>query len=64
MRNSKCMIAKSMGDNHLHIGTVVSGSVAVADLAEAVVDEKMRRATALNHSATHLPSRSFAADLG
>jgi alanyl-tRNA synthetase len=37
-----------------HRGIVESGSISVGDKVEAVVDEERRRATALNHTATHL----------
>jgi alanyl-tRNA synthetase len=37
-----------------HRGIVESGSISVGDRVEALVDEDKRRATALNHTATHL----------
>jgi alanyl-tRNA synthetase len=37
-----------------HVGELASGSLAVGAVIEAKVDAKRRRATALNHSATHL----------
>jgi len=37
-----------------HVGELVSGSLQVGDAVSAEVDEAARRATALNHSATHL----------
>ena len=40
--------------HHLHIGRILSGSVAVGDLVSAQVDAEVRKATELNHSATHL----------
>lgn len=45
--------SKSSG-NHLHIGRLLSGSVAVGDNLTADVDSDVREATELNHSATHL----------
>jgi len=45
---------KKLGDAHLHIGRVESGSLKVGDQLSARVDEKIRQATVLNHSATHL----------
>ena len=42
------------GDNHLHMGVVLQGSVVKGDSLDAEVDGSVRQATALNHSATHL----------
>ncbi|MGI9292330.1 MAG: alanine--tRNA ligase [Gammaproteobacteria bacterium] len=42
------------GNAHIHIGTMVKGSISVDDMLAAVVDEQSRAATVLNHSATHL----------
>ena len=42
------------GDNHLHMGVVLQGSVVKDDSLDAEVDGSVRQATALNHSATHL----------
>ncbi|MFA7594260.1 MAG: alanine--tRNA ligase [Thiohalobacteraceae bacterium] len=39
---------------HIHIGTLESGSLKLGDSIEAHVDAGLRRATMLNHSATHL----------
>ena len=39
---------------HLHFGKVVAGHLRVGGKLHAIVDEKRRTATALNHSATHL----------
>ena len=45
---------KKLGDAHLHIGRLESGSLKPGDKLTAKVDEKTRQATVLNHSATHL----------
>ncbi len=45
---------QKQGETFLHRGKVVKGSINVGDKAEASVSEFSRRATALNHSATHL----------
>jgi alanyl-tRNA synthetase len=42
------------GDNHMHIGKVLSGAISINDNVQARVDNSVRQATALNHSATHL----------
>jgi len=42
------------GANHLHLGELAEGSIAVGDTLEAQVNQAQRQATALNHSATHL----------
>ncbi len=42
------------GDNHVHIGVVLSGKFSIANIASADVNASVRWATALNHSATHL----------
>lgn len=40
--------------HHLHQGQLVSGQISVGDTLESEVDEFVRKATELNHSATHL----------
>ena len=45
---------KKLGDAHLHIGRLESGTLKIGDELTAKVDEKTRQATVLNHSATHL----------
>lgn len=45
---------KKQGDVFLHLGHVVQGEITPSAKALARVDEELRRATALNHSATHL----------
>ncbi|QJD57653.1 alanine--tRNA ligase [Pseudomonas sp. gcc21] len=42
------------GSAHLHHGIVASGSLTVGASIKAVVEEGVRQATKLNHSATHL----------
>jgi alanyl-tRNA synthetase len=45
---------KQLGDAHLHIGRLESGTLKIGDKLTARVDGKIRQATVLNHSATHL----------
>ena len=45
---------QKMGSAFAHIGRVTRGELKVGDRVEARVDEVRRRATMLNHSATHL----------
>lgn len=40
--------------NHLHIGRLLSGTISIGDTVQAVVESDVRKATELNHSATHL----------
>lgn len=42
------------GSNHLHLGVMLSGSIANGNEVTATVDGSVRNAIALNHSATHL----------
>jgi alanyl-tRNA synthetase len=42
------------GTAHVHVGQLASGSLALNDMVTAVVNGAKRRATMLNHSATHL----------
>ena len=48
----------------LHLGTLDEGALSVGDLVETHVDESARRATALNHSATHLAHAALQQVLG
>lgn len=41
-------------DNHLHHGVMTQGGLSVGDTLSVCVDDNVRKATALNHSATHL----------
>ena len=45
---------KRGGGAHAHLGTVVKGEFKVGETVDAQVDGKLRAATVLNHSATHL----------
>jgi alanyl-tRNA synthetase len=52
------------GANHLHHGLLVEGSIRVGDSLTATVDNSIRQATALNHSATHLMHAALREILG
>ncbi len=45
---------QKQGDAILHFGKVIQGQLRQGDPCSAEVDEELRHATALNHSATHL----------
>ena len=45
---------QKQGDSHLHMTQVSEGCLKLGDKVTAVVNDKKRQATALNHSATHL----------
>jgi alanyl-tRNA synthetase len=45
---------KLPGGAYAHIGRMTRGTLRIGDAVEARVDEALRQATALNHSATHL----------
>ncbi|WP_353409506.1 alanine--tRNA ligase [Pseudoteredinibacter isoporae] len=42
------------GNNHLHIGELLEGSLSLGDSVDATVTPGTRQSTTLNHSATHL----------
>ncbi|MGH8372933.1 MAG: alanine--tRNA ligase, partial [Gammaproteobacteria bacterium] len=45
---------KRGGGAHAHLGTVIKGELKIGETVDAQVDEHLRAATVLNHSATHL----------
>ena len=45
---------QKQGAHYLHIGTLLSGEISVGQSLDTRVDSRVRTATALNHSATHL----------
>lgn len=55
---------QKQGDYVLHKGKLLQGSVSVGDCMSARVDEKIRRSTMLNHSATHLLHAALRVVLG
>ncbi|WP_252180557.1 alanine--tRNA ligase [Endozoicomonas sp. 4G] len=50
----KVLDTQKQGDSYLHISEVSQGQLKVGDTVTAYVDVEVRRATELNHSATHL----------
>ena len=55
---------RKAGNHHIHIGHIVSGEFAIGDEVEVQVDQALRQATALNHSATHLLHEALRQVLG
>lgn len=55
---------RKSGDHHLHIGRVLSGEITTGQAIVAKVDNEVRQATALNHSATHLMHAALQQVLG
>ena len=45
---------QKQGNHYLHLGVLTSGMVTTGQQLEAEVNEQVRQATALNHSATHI----------
>ncbi|MFM2483441.1 alanine--tRNA ligase [Celerinatantimonas sp. YJH-8] len=52
------------GDAFVHHGTVIDGTIKVDDVVTARVDSRLRKASALNHSVTHLLHASLRQILG
>ncbi len=60
----KVLDTRKQGEAHAHAGILQSGSFAVGDSVIAEVDAELRRATVLNHSATHLMHAALRQVLG
>ena len=69
IKTSKCKIKiidtqKKMGDLHVHIGTVLSGSIKVGENVNLEIDIKRRNNAKAYHSATHLLHEALRRTLG
>ena len=60
----KVIDTQKSGQAIVHHGTLVEGELTVGDALQAVVDLNKRKATALNHSATHLLHAALRTILG
>jgi len=58
------MDTRKQGQTFIHMGQLGKGSLGVGDELEAVIDAERRRATVLNHSATHLLHAALRNTLG
>jgi alanyl-tRNA synthetase len=69
IKTSKCKIKiidtqKKMGDLHVHIGTVLSGSIKVGENVNLEIDIERRNNAKAYHSATHLLHEALRRTLG
>jgi len=55
---------KKMGQAHIHLGKLATGSLQIGDQMQAKIDAQARQATARNHSATHLMHAALRQILG
>lgn len=62
MEVSDCQ--KTADGKYLHIGKVLSGSIQVGDTVKASIDIEKRKATARNHTVTHLLHKALRGVLG
>ncbi len=64
--NAMFHVAETQKQNgvHLHMGTLKLGKLKCGDTVQAQVDSRLRLATALNHSATHLLHAALRKTLG
>ncbi len=55
---------KKLGDLHVHLGRIASGTLSVGDVVEMRVDDRRRARLRSNHSATHLLHAALRDTLG